>query len=377
MYFNSFSNVQPSFKARVDFNLSNDDKKEIHRVISQDKELEPIGRGSLGVVYKYYMNGMPLAIKTYKNSTTEKDRKPSAEADVLEKIASECKRTQQLVDEFNIDNQEYLVTSFINGNCLAEVHDDITDGQFENILDELFKYEKNGMVFYDFNPANIKYDGDEVGFYDFECYAQQDPDKLYPEYKSDTNHFSRNVYRLGKTNPAAFEIRTVGKVLGYLERPDVENGPERAYDFTKRYLQALSKFCDRSAAMYENTISDEVEDKDKIVNYEKTLARLFKEPDDDIIETEKQLMRLRELTTEFYFRHDANLPQDDVLYQNASLYTEVLEERFSLLEDMLDELENDSDEDKRDYAIATRMYLENMKNCWLNQDYEGFNKNMN
>ena len=77
------------------------------------------------------------------------------------------------------------------------------------------------------------------------------------------------------------------------------------------------------------------------------------------------MMRLRELTTEYYFRNDPNLPHDDLLYQDENLYKQNLKERFSSIKMLLDDLEKNSEKDLVLYAGASRIYLDNMKQCWL------------
>lgn len=365
IHFLSQNQYNQNFRARTKFSLNSSQKGEIRERISNptaysSDDIEQLNSGSLGIVYKVVLPWLPtLAVKTYKKN--DKYRNADTEATVLERIPDYCTRTQKLVDVFPINGKNAVVSTFISGYDLGGKFDDISPELFDNILDELFMFEKSGMVFYDFSGANIKVNGDNPGFFDFECYKNQHCGKSAEDSWKDSNHMARNIFCPHITNVAAFEIRTVGKVLSYLERDDIKNGAERADVFTKKYLKSLSHFYERTSELYDNKIPDYK----KVIEYEKTLSRLFKEPNSQIIEIEKQMMRLRELTTEKSFRNDPNLPHDDLLYQDENLYKRNLIQRFSSIEELLNDLRKSSEKDIVLYAEATKIYLDNMKRCWL------------
>ena len=353
------------FRARVNFTLNSSQKEEIVKQISNPSDcasgcVEKLNSGSLGVVYKVILPRIPaLAVKTYKKN--DKYRNANIEAATLEKIPDYCTRTQKLVDTFPIDGRNAVVSTFISGDDLGKKFDDISTELFDNILDELFMFEKSGMVFYDFSGANIKVNNDIPGFFDFEHYKKQPYGRPALDSWSDSNHMARNIFCPHIANIASFEIRTVGKVLSYLERNDVENGDKRANIFVEKYLKSLSKYYERTIELYDNKIPDYK----KVIEYEKTLSDLFKQPNSKIIQIEKEIMRLRELTTEKHFRNDPILPHDDLLYENKDLYRQNLQERFNSIEKLLDSLGKNNKKDIALYAEATKIYLNNMKKCWL------------
>jgi hypothetical protein len=323
-----FSYQYINFKSNANLTpLNKKEKEKIFNTISEyDKNNDAVMCGSLGRVYKVDLFNRPsLAVKEF--TAVYDGRNPTLEANTLKKIPQDCTRVQKFVDLIEKDGKQYLITTFQKGKSLANLKDTMSAKLISNILDELFKIEKAGISFYDYSMGNIVYDGDEPRFYDFEVAKEQSLIMPNEDAFSDLCHISRNIDFPMITNLAGFEIRTVGKIIGELEKyPD---GEERSTKFVEKYLQQASKFYGNTAKLFEEkSKEDNSEIPNSAIEYSKILSELFKNPSDEIILIEKQSMRIKELLTEYWFRNDPNLEHDDALYSDGIRYVKNLKERF-------------------------------------------------
>lgn len=312
-------------------NISSLNLCEKNQIICEISKSKDVKQGSLGKVYKVILPQRPiLAVKEY--AQEYEGRNPQLEAKNLKKLPPDCKRVQRFVDLFENRGKKYLVTTFQEGESLSKLKDSMSDTLIGNILDELFKIERSGLAFYDYSMANIVFSGDEPKFFDFEISKEQSFNKINESAKSDLCHLSRNTYFPFTTNMAGFEIRTVGKIIGELER--YPNSEERSNNFVERYLKQASVFFIRMADLYSQKRAMSEIPKEA-VNYSKILGMLFKNPSKEIVSIEKQSMRIKELLTEYWFRNDPNLPHDDILYNNLPSYIENLKKRFGNLQNSI------------------------------------------
>lgn len=318
-----------SFKSKNNTNaLSKEEQSEIFQKIfeiSKDEKL--VMKGSLGRVYKINLPNRPtFAVKEF--TTVYEGRNPRLEAETLKKLPKDCDRVQKFVDLVENDGKQYLVTTFQEGESLSKLKDSMSDKLMSNILDELFKIERAGISFYDYSMGNIVYKGDEPGFFDFEIAKEQSFAKFNDDAGADLCHMSRNTEFPLITNLAGFEIRTVGKIIGELEKyPD---GEERSTNFVERYLKQASVFYSKTAELFEESKAEKnSEMPESAIEYSKILSKLFENPSKEIISIEKQSMRIKELLTEYWFRNDPNLEHDDALYFDGPRYVQSLKERFA------------------------------------------------
>ena len=349
----SFDSV--SFKANKNIiPLSEKEKKEILKQIESSKDFK---QGSLGKVYKIDLPKRPtLAVKEY--SSINEGRNPQKEAENLQKLPKDCKRVQKFVDLFEKNGKQYLVTTFQSGGSLSKLKDRMSDELIGNILDELFKIERAGVTFYDYSMANIVFEDSEPRFFDFEIAKKQSFDKFNIDAESDLCHMSRNTYFPYITNLAGFEIRTVGKIIGELEK--YPNSEGRSNDFVKRYLKKASIFFQNTAELYSPKNKDS-KIPNEAVEYSKILAKLFKNPSAEIVSIERQSMRIKELLTEYWFRNDPDLSHDDRLYSNLPEYVENLKSRFNSVQNDIMKLQNkEKDLDVQKYCKTTSAFLKKL-----------------
>ncbi len=355
-------NMMPSFDS-VSFRsnknilpLNKNEKTEILKQINRSKDFK---QGSLGKVYKIELPKRPtLAVKEY--SSINEGRNPQKEAENLQKLPKDCKRVQKFVDLFGKKGKQYLVTTFQSGESLSKLKDRMSDELIGNILDELFKIERAGVTFYDYSMANIVFEDSEPRFFDFEIAKKQSFDKFNIDAESDLCHMSRNTYFPFITNLAGFEIRTVGKIIGELEK--YPNSEGRSNDFAKRYLKKASIFFQNTAELYsQKNMNNNFKIPKEAVEYSKILAKLFKEPSAEIVLIEKQAMRIKELLTEYWFRNDPDLSHDDRLYSNLPAYVENLKSRFNSVQNDIIKLQiKEKDMDIQKYCKTTSEFLKKL-----------------
>ena len=355
-------NMMPSFDS-VSFRsnknilpLNKNEKTEILKQIERSKDFK---QGSLGKVYKIDLPKRPtLAVKEY--SSINEGRNPQKEAENLQKLPKDCKRVQKFVDLFEKNGKQYLVTTFQSGGSLSKLKDRMSDELIGNILDELFKIERAGVTFYDYSMANIVFEDSEPRFFDFEIAKKQSFDKFNIDAESDLCHMSRNTYFPFITNLAGFEIRTVGKIIGELEK--YPNSEDFSNNFVKRYLKKASIFFQNTAELYsQKNTNNNFKIPKEAIEYSKTLAKLFKNPSAEIVSIEKQSMRIKELLTEYWFRNDPDLSHDDRLYSNLPEYVENLKSRFNSVQNDIMKLQNkEKDLDVQKYCKTTSAFLKKL-----------------
>jgi len=282
LYFTSYSE---------DIRLTAPEKLQIEVLIDNyshnTKNIEYLGKGTCGTVYKIKLpNKNDFAVKIlsedavteYGGGNLEK------EAKILKQIPKSCKRTQQLIDYFKTQKREYLASTLIKGTPLKEnIH--LTQEQLNNIIDELYKYDINGLMFYDLNDNNIFINGDNAGFIDFEFLEKKNPKKINILALNDKHHLGRNLYFPQKSNLNSFENRTLGKIIENLETSEAD-------ELIKKYLKSLSLYYSKMSNIHKNNY--------KAYEYEKILSRLYKNPSPEIVATEKNQISLRSLTLNYH-----------------------------------------------------------------------------
>ena len=83
----------------------------------------------------------------------------------------------------------------MRGNTLSK-QNDLSQKLLDSITDEIYKYDANGLMFYDLNPNNILVENDEAGFIDFE----------FMEYKKQIHPKNRKKWTREKSKTACKKI---------------------------------------------------------------------------------------------------------------------------------------------------------------------------
>jgi hypothetical protein len=350
---NDYKQNPINFKSQpLDNRLNEKEKTELFIQIKElSKDPNSYSTGSLGKVYKIKLPlRPPLAVKEFKE--VYDGRNPKQEAESLKKIPKDSKLTQKFVDLIEKDGKQYLITTFQEGTSLHKQKDDMSFNLIRNILHELFKIERSGVTFYDYSMANIVTQNDVPKFFDFEVVKEQSLTKKNNDAYNDLCHMSRNIEFPHITNLAGFEIRTVGKIIGELEK--YKDGETRSNEFVKKYLIAASEFYKYSTKMLiKNSYSPNSEISKDAIAYSYILSDIFANPTRDIINIEKQSMRIKELLTEYWYRNDPDLDHDDKLYANTPEYVKNLETRFKNVQKAIKQLKEAKDD------IFTQKYCEN------------------
>lgn len=242
-----------------------------------------LGKGTFGTAYRILLPLLgDIAVKILnddKSNMVYGGGNLAKEAEILDKMPRECTRTQQLIDFFSLGGIDYLVSTFIKGEPLSK-QTNISSQLIYNIVDELYKYDKNGLMFYDLNPNNIKVHNNNAGFFDFEFMEKNDINNPNFSALNDLHHVDRNLFFPRKSNLNSFENRSLAKII---EKDDSDL-------LIKSYLQALSKYYSNRAELYSGQAAD----------YDRELAKLYNEPDERILSIEKELIALRSFTLNYY-----------------------------------------------------------------------------
>lgn len=326
--------------------LSNSSREYIHQLIqnyqSNTNSIEFLGKGTFGLVYKILipLSGY-IAVKILNKDNCVAaygGGKLAQEAEILSKIPNDCNRSQKLIDFFSIENQDYLASSLIKGEPLSQ-QKNISAKMIDNIVDELNKFDSNGLMFYDLNPDNIKVYNDSVGFFDFEFMDENKP--LDYSALNDLHHLGRNIYNPRKSNINAFENRSLGEIVSKL--PD-----ENANILIKNYLKALSKHYTKS-----------------LDAYDKVLADIYRAPEDKIIEIEKDLIMLKSFTLNYYLyklraKNNKLLTDDIAKYGDFNKYIDIINTQARRIKENLMALKNNNE-----YKKTNLFYIDNFlrMNC--------------
>lgn len=316
---------------------------------SQDDEnIQYIGKGTCGTVYKIKLpHRDKFAVKVLSENTirTYSEGNLKKEAKILEQIPKSCNRTQQLVDYFQTDKREYLVSNFIEGKPLSQCKT-LTQKQLDNITDEIFKYDTKGFMFYDLNGNNIFINGNDAGFIDFEFCNKKNPYKIDLSAFNDKHHIGRNLCFPQKSNINAFENRTLGVILQHLNKSEGD-------ELIKTYLQSLSIYHGKMAKFHKN--NSEASD------YEKILSRLYKNPTSEIITIEKNIITLRSLTFNYHLykirEKQGKLLKNDVrTYSNYNKFKEHITNIQKVIKEELKAIASaSSSEDIHTYCKITEL----------------------
>ena len=376
-----------SFKAQLfEAGLTTVEKKEIENRINNytknNEKISLLGKGTFGTVYKINLkNRGDVAVKILSPENKEilyNGGNLKKEAEILKNIPSCCKQTQQLVDYFRTQQREYLVSGFIKGDVLSK-RQEISKGIIKNITNELFKYDTNGLLFYDLNPNNILVDVDNTGFIDFEFMEYKNQRNKNFEAFNDIHHISRNFYHPQKSNINSFENRCLGE---FLQRTQNDYGNEKANNLIKTYLKSLSNYHKR---MYDflgnkNNYSSKQVSK-KAIDYERTLSHIFENPSEEIIEIEKNLINLRYTTLNYHLfvhrKNEGKLIKGDIeTYGDEDQYFTNMHNLAKNISEKIAEIKNNSnDSDIETYCNVNKFYIDNFLRKNANKNYFIMRKN--
>ena len=307
---------QPNFKCHlIELKLKENEKNKIEKLIrnyyENNKSIEFVGKGTFGTVYKITLdNRKPIAVKILSQDYEQMygGGNLKKEAENLKIIPRDCTQTQHLIDYYNKNQKDYLVTTFIDAKSLSR-KDELTQKHYDNIVKELFKYDINGLMFFDLNPNNILEKDGNIGFIDFEYAETNTQTKANFDALNDTHHLNRNIYYPQKSNINSFENRSLGRII---QRFENKGETEKSTKQTELYLKSLSKYHKNKAKFFEQkNISTK-----KAIDYEKILSNLYKSPSKEIIAIEKDLINLKYTTLNYHLylhrKNEGKLLDDDV-----------------------------------------------------------------
>ena len=268
-------------------------KRLIDNYKGDNNAISLLGQGTFGTVYNIFFPGkgnIAVKILTPGKPVLYGGGNLKKEAEILESIPAVCSRTQQLVDYFKFEGREHLVSSVVQGKPLSK-QKNVSPELLDDITEELFKYDVNGLMFYDFNPNNILVHNNKAGFIDFEFMEYKNIKQKNFDAFNDFHHLDRNLYHPVKSNINSFENRCLGLVF---KMPEAEKN-----SIIKNYLKSLSGYYNKRADFYSSLkSSDGISN--KAVKYEKVLAELFKNPVDEIVNIEKNFIDLRFTTLNYH-----------------------------------------------------------------------------
>lgn len=384
----SFSKVSPlNFKAVLfQHGLNTIEKKEIENLIDNYQEdnekIKLLGKGTFGEAYKIKLRKKGDAVVKIIRPEIEKlcygggDLKK--ESEVLKNIPPSCKRTQLLIDYFETDKRSYLISSYVKGNTLSK-QNDMSQKLLDSITDEIYKYDANGLMFYDLNPNNILVENDKAGFIDFEFMEYKKQNQKDFSALNDYHHISRNLYHPQKSNINSFENRCIGEFIQKIEK----NGEaQKAKELVKRYLKSLSKYHENMAKYYEQTkngVSSDIND--KAINYEKTLSKIFKEPNKEIVDIEHDLISMRYTNLNYHLyihrKNEGKLLENDLEnYGDFDIYIEKMNNLAKGISQKLDNLsKQEKDSDIQNYCKINKFYIENFLRKNANKNYYELRQN--
>lgn len=291
--------------------LTHLEKQEVAELVNSYKDpsekIEYLGMGTFGIAYKITLPSReePFVVKKQKASydgEPDDSRSLENEAKTLREMPNSLKRSQRFIDSFNVDGTEYLVSTLVKGQSLKKQYDQINQNQFNSLIEELAEIDKAGIMIYDLDPRNLLRNGDNIGIIDFEFTNKQDISKPNLEALGDVHHLDRNLFHPRLSSVNAFENMGLG---GYIVRLDLEGKQDEADSLVKTHLKALSGYY---ASMAENKkkllLSSGSDISGKAVMYDEVLSGLFKEPSDEVVSIEKNIMGLKATTLDYYLYHD-------------------------------------------------------------------------
>lgn len=372
----------PSFKALLFQNKLNiAEKKEIENIIdnyqSNNEKITLLGKGTFGTVYKIRLKEKgDVAVKIL-SPENEKllygGGNLKKEAEILQNIPSFCKNTQQLVEYFETPKRVYLVSSIVKGVPLSK-RTVISQKLMDSITDELFKYDTNGLMFYDLNDNNILVDREKAGFIDFEFMEYKNPKLNNTASYNDPHHVGRNFFHPQKSNINAFENRSLGK---FIIRTEKTQGFLESEKLVEIYLKSLAKYHRKTAIFLKrnkNTQPDNISY--TAIKYEEILSKLYEKPSKEIIKLEKDFIKLRYTTLNYHLyvhrKNQNKLIEGDIetygdfnkYITNMKKLTESILEQLKILENS-----NKNNKDIIQYTKVNRIYIENFLRKNANPHY--------
>jgi len=141
----------------------------------------------------------------------------------------------------------FLLTTHVAGVHPDPASHPLDGRQLRAILDGLSGMDRQGLMHYDLNPANVLLDGDRPGFIDFEfARFELGLDAFAPATSAYCEDFnvSPNPHFPARTNVANFEFRTLCRYLAGLGKGMSASAVD---DFFRDYLQEKSRCHERMA----------------------------------------------------------------------------------------------------------------------------------
>ncbi len=383
----NFKTPLTNFKSHLlELRLKDDEKQQIEKLISNyvidNKNIKFLGKGTFGTVYKITLkNRMPIAVKILSQDYKQMygGGNLRQEAENLKIIPNTCTQSQHLIDYYKKNNKEYLVSTYINGTPLSKKVE-LTQKHYDNIVKELFKFDINGLMFFDLNMDNILEKDENIGFIDFEYAETKIPTQKSFDALNDTHHLDRNIYFPQKSNINAFENRSLGRIIQKLEN---KCETEKSLKQTKLYLNSLSKYHKNKAKFFEqkNITSTSV------IDYEKTLAKLYNNPSKEIVEIEKDLINLKYTTLNYHLyihrKNEGKLLDDDIEnYGNFDKYISKMYKLASKIKsNILNLSQNSQDENIKNYCktnllLINRFLLKNANKSYYEIRKQEFPKQL-
>ena len=194
-----------------------------------------------------------------RSARTTTSRSPGEAAILARLPGAGIANAHRLLARVRAGDDYFLLTTHLPGAHPDPSHYPLDRAQLQGIFDSLFAMDGQGLMHYDFKPANILFDGPRHGLIDFEFARFETWEDAYAPattaYCEDFN-VSPNPHFPARTNVANFEFRTLATYLAGLAR---STSPANADAFVRDYLQVKSLHHERMAQFLTDLAPESIE----------------------------------------------------------------------------------------------------------------------
>lgn len=280
----------------VSGNLSYEMKEKIEDLIDNPPDSNSenfIGEGGVGKVYKFSLEGKAFAVKIAKKNTHYGMWR---EADILDELPPAIKKIGQnrIAYGKTKEGYDFLVTNFIRGksNKIPENKEQLKS----LIMDNFLELDKVGILHNDLGEGNILIDSErnKVNLIDYShaekvnIFNYDEDDRLYDSIEGKNIIIPSNLF--------LFEVNALGDYLTKLSNDKINHRK-----FFKNYLEVKSEYHEQRIKFLEVCYKNKSKiNQYELIDNEKIIAKMLKNPSDEIIDLEAQRCEL------LYFFHEAS-----------------------------------------------------------------------
>lgn len=361
-YLVNFGSYRPLYELKYG-NISKNQAQHIAEILNKP-QTKMLIEGWAGKCYKLKLkNGETVVIKIPKEG---KQQELEKEAQMLDKIKN-ISNTQKLKAYFLLNNTPYLITKFIEGqniyDLLMKNNQTLKSSNMHNIVNTLCELDKKEIFNSDLHEGNIIINGDKITILDFGDSIVVTPEKLKKEITGkNLLEMSKNPYIQMLSNLECFETRTLAP---YLIKIKHKKGDEEIYKQLTAYLQASSKYHSKMANYIKtklNLCSDKNKSEylKKAVHYENTLAKIYANPNNKVLNIELSKILLKHIAKELEFAvnslKNGNKYSNDI--ERLKNKVKIDENIKIIVKNILNSLEKVN---KKSYVDVNKKYVLNLK----------------